>query len=346
MPRTRSLAFSELRIGILAVIAVVIAAIVIFMLSGQGGFFWQRYTLKVRLPNAAGLKSGAPVRLAGVEVGSVTNLEFVGAQVDVTFEVSRDHQPRITDRSSATLGSMGLLGQSTIEITPSSGGTPVPQWGYVPTGTMPEQLGDVAATASKGLEEATFLLRDMRRGRGTAGQLFTNDALYRELEGFVAAAQEVTANLNRGQGTVGALLKDRAAYKRLEASLKNLQAITTSIAAGEGSLGKLLHDDQLARSLNSSTANIDSLTGKLNRGEGTAGKLITDATLFDRINSLSGRLDDLTARLNTGEGTAGQLLKNREMYDNLNSAVAELRGLIADIRKDPRKYLSVKVSIF
>ena len=58
MPRTRSLAWSELKIGLLTLIAIVIAAGVIFLLSGEGGFFWQRYTLKAQFPNAGGLKTG------------------------------------------------------------------------------------------------------------------------------------------------------------------------------------------------------------------------------------------------------------------------------------------------
>lgn len=345
MPRTRSLAFSELKIGILAVIAVVIAAIVIFTLGGQGGFFWQRYHLKARFSNAAGLKAGAPVRVAGVEVGSVDDLQFVGAQVDVNFSVSKDSRSRITDRSRATLGSMGLLGQATVDITAFSTGQPVAEWGYIPT--LPAAaLADVAAAANQGLGQAAALLQDLRNGRGTVGQLFTNDEVYRELDRFLAAAQEVTANLNRGQGTLGALIKDRAAYNSLQASLKNLQAITASINAGEGPLGRLLHDEQLAGSLKSTASNLDALTGKMNSGEGSVGKLMNDATLYNRLNSISGRLDDLTTRLNAGDGTAGQLLKNREMYDHMNDAVTELQRLIADIRKDPKKYLNVKVSIF
>ena len=54
----------------------------------------------------------------------------------------------------------------------------------------------------------------------------------------------------------------------------------------------------------------------------------------------------MLAGLNDGKGTAGQLLHDRQLYDNLNGAVTELRGLLADIRKDPQKYLRVKVSIF
>ena len=84
MPRTRSLAWSELKIGVLTIVAVVIAATTIFMLTGGRGFFWQRYNLKTRFDNVAGLKSGSPVRVAGVEVGIVTSVDdFVGEQVDV-----------------------------------------------------------------------------------------------------------------------------------------------------------------------------------------------------------------------------------------------------------------------
>ena len=65
MPRTRSLAWSELKIGVLTIVAIVIAAVTIFMLTGASGFFWQRYSLKTRFPNVAGLSAGSPVRVAG-----------------------------------------------------------------------------------------------------------------------------------------------------------------------------------------------------------------------------------------------------------------------------------------
>ena len=51
-------------------------------------------------------------------------------------------------------------------------------------------------------------------------------------------------------------------------------------------------------------------------------------------------------KLNDGEGTAGQLLKDKQLYENMNGAVADLRALVADIRKDPRKFLNIKVSVF
>jgi phospholipid/cholesterol/gamma-HCH transport system substrate-binding protein len=346
MPRTRSLGWTELKVGIVAVVALGIATSVIFMVSGEGGFFWQRYTLKAKFDNVAGLKPGAPVRVAGVEVGTVKDVAFRGTEVELTFQLSRDMQPLITNRSTAMIGSVSLLGESSLDLTIARDGTPVPEYGYVPSRRAPGQLADVAEGATKSLEQATQLIKDIRAGKGTVGRLFTDEALYRDVQGFVDAAESVAKSLRAGRGTAGQLLNNDAVYRSLEASLRNLQSMTNRINAGEGSLGRLLNDPAFASSLTSTTANVDTLTGRINRGEGTAGKLVNDPALYNRMNSLAERLDTLTTRLNDGQGTAGQLLHDKELYDNLNSAANEMRGLVSDIRKDPQKYLRVKVSIF
>ncbi len=346
MPRTRSLAWSELKIGLLTLVAIFIAAGVIFLLSGEGGFFWQRYALKARFPNAGGLKTGASVRLAGVDVGSVTAIDFNGDQVDITFELSKDMRSRVTDHSVAIIGSVSLLGESALDIKAATAGTPVPDWGYVKTARTPGQLADVSEQANLGLIQATELLKDIRAGKGSLGKLVTDDTLYRDTTQLVEATKAVAENLQAGRGTLGRLNNDPAAYDALKASLENLQGITARINSGEGSLGRLLKDDALAKSLNSATRNIDDITARLNRGEGTAGKLLTDDALYKRIDALTARLDEVAKKLSDGQGTAGQLLNDRKLYDALNKTIGELGGLVADIRKDPRKYLRVKVSIF
>lgn len=346
MPRTRSLAWSELKIGALTIIAIVIAAVLIFSLTGTRGFFWQRYSLKTRFANVAGLASGSPVRIAGVEVGSVTGVDFVGNEVEVTFQVKDENRRLITSDSTARLGSVSLLGESAVDITPSTTGTPIPDWGYVAPGRTPAALADMTDQASQGLTELTGLLHDVRQGRGTLGKLVTDDQLYAELNRFVTSAGTLTEGLREGRGTLGKLLNDPATANSLEASLRNIESLTRQISEGQGSIGKLVKDDAFSKSLTSATSNIDTLVAKLNSGEGTAGKLMTDPALFNRLNSVTERLDQLVTRLNDGEGTAGQLLKDRQLYENMNGAVGDLRALVADIRKDPRKFLNIKVSVF
>jgi phospholipid/cholesterol/gamma-HCH transport system substrate-binding protein len=72
MPRTRSLAWSELKIGVMAVVALVLTVLLVIAVGGASGFAWERYDLKTSFDNVQGLKSGAIVRVAGVEVGKVS----------------------------------------------------------------------------------------------------------------------------------------------------------------------------------------------------------------------------------------------------------------------------------
>ncbi len=346
MPRTRSLAWSELKVGIITVVAVILAATMIFLLSGEGGFFWQRYSIKAAFDNIAGLKEGAPVRVAGVEVGSVSDVSFAGDRVEVTLELREENRARVTTESRASLGSVSLLGEAAVDITPSSRGATIPEWGYITTTPPAASITEATAKVTVGLEEATAVIKDLRAGRGTVGQLFTNDSVYRELERFISSAEQVTAQINSGKGTLGRLTTDPALYDDLRASTKTLNEVIARIRSGEGSLGKLLNDPAVANSLTATTENLEGITGRLNRGEGTAGKLITETQLYDRVNGVVDRLDTLTARLSAGEGTAGQLLQDKRLYENMTQAVAEMRELFAQIRKDPRKYLNVKVSIF
>ena len=346
MPRTRSLAWSELKIGIVAIVAMALAVMLIIAVGGAGGFSWQRYELKTKFPDVKGLKSGAVVRVAGVEVGKVTEVALSGAEVEVVLEVKKGNEERITSNSRASIGSLSLLGEPVIDISPTTDGTPLKDGDYIPAGRTPGQLADVAESARASLDSVNGLLQDIRAGKGTVGKLFSDDQLYKEITKFVNAAEGVTAHLRDGRGTLGMLIKDPAAYQRLNASLESLQEIARGIRAGEGTLGKLVTDDTLAKSLTATSANLEAVTGRLQRNDNSMGKLLTEKELYDRFNSIALRFDTISANLQKAEGTAGQLLQNKELYENMNAAASELRGLLGDIRKDPKKYLNVRVSIF
>jgi phospholipid/cholesterol/gamma-HCH transport system substrate-binding protein len=346
MPRTRSLAWSELKIGVMAMAALVLTALLVIAVGGASGFAWQRYDLKTTFANVQGLKSGAIVRIAGVEVGKVTKVELAGAGVDVHLSIKKENRSRVTTDSYASIGSMSLLGEPLIDVSAATTGTPLKDGDVLKSKKPASQLSDVAETANEGIVEATALLKDIREGKGSIGKLFTEDKLYRDLNAFVDSANAVTASINKGKGTIGKLTNDPKAYNELETSLANLREVTRKINAGEGSIGQLLKDDKMAKSLSAASANLEQVSSRLNRSDNTAGKLLTEKELYDKLNSTVTRLDDLTKNLNEGKGTAGQLLHDTKLYDTMNSAANEIKELIAAIKKDPKKYLTVRVSIF
>ena len=346
MPRTRSLAWAELKFGLIAVFALVMAGLLIFAVGGGGGFFWQNYPLKVQFPNVAGLMSGSPVRVAGVEVGAVTDVTLVPGGAEVSFTVLDEMRKVITNKSTAKIGSISLLGEGAVDIEAAPEGKPLPDWAYVTTGKAAASIADLTSQAGIGIADTTAMIADLRAGKGTVGKLLTDESVYRDFNSLLTAADRVAQNVANGKGTMGKFANDPKIYDELNASVANLNAITTKLKNGEGSLGQLLNDPALAKSLNSTAASFESLTGKLNRGEGTAGKLLNDDALYKRMDTLTARLDTVLQNLNDGQGTAGQLLHDKQLYENMNQTVAEMKGLIAEIRKDPKKYLNVKVSIF
>lgn len=346
MPRTRSIGWAQLKIGIIAIVAMVLASALILAVGGQGGFPWERYPLKARFADVQGMKTGSVVRIAGKDVGKVTGVEFAESQIEVTLEVSRDVRHMITDQSVAGMGTLSLLGEPLIAITPGTGGTPLADNAYLKTSSSAGMVADAASAAGKTLEEVQLLLTDVRGGKGTMGKLVTDDQLYAEFTALLQSANTVATQVNSGKGTVGALLNDPAAYTAMKASLDDLQAMTARIRRGEGPLGQLFADEALGRSMSGAAANLETMTGRVARGEGTVGKLINETELYDRLDALTARLDTLVSGVSKGEGTAGMLLQDKALYDNMNQAATSLNELIAAIKADPRKYLTVRVSIF
>src|SRR5205085_7707943 len=199
MPRTRSLAWSELKIGVMALVALGLTATLVIAVGGASGFAWERYNLKTRFDNVQGLKTGAIVRVAGVEVGKVTKVELSGSGVEVGLSLRKENQSRVTTDSRAAIGAMSLLGEPLIDISPAATGAPLKDGDFIPSRKPPAQFSEMADTASQGLEEVTSLLKDIRGGKGTVGKLFTDEALYREFNDFITSANAVTDSINRGR---------------------------------------------------------------------------------------------------------------------------------------------------
>ena len=180
MPRTRSLAWSELKIGIVAVAAIALAVMFIIAVGGQGGFSWQQYELITKFPDVKGLKSGAVVRVAGVEVGKVDEVKLVGSEVEVRLKVNEENKSRITERV-ARVDRLAEPARRAGHRRLAVDAGHAAQGRRLPAGraARPGQLADVAEGATQALQQVTGILQDIRGGKGTVGKLFTDDQIYR-----------------------------------------------------------------------------------------------------------------------------------------------------------------------
>ena len=146
MPRTRSLKWSELKIGIMAVVALLIAAALILALGGEGGFFWQRYNLKVKFPNAGGVQEGRRCASRASTVGAVQDMRFSRVRSRDDSRAARGHAGAGAHDLRATIGSVSLLGEGAVDISARTDGSRSRN-GATSVGAAAGQLADVTAQA-------------------------------------------------------------------------------------------------------------------------------------------------------------------------------------------------------
>jgi phospholipid/cholesterol/gamma-HCH transport system substrate-binding protein len=346
---SKALTWTELRVGVLVIASLAVLAVTILYVGGGGmSPFAPKYEIKAMMSDVNGLKEGAPVRLGGVEVGTVTKVELAPSargMVEVTMKIDRRVQARITDRSQVGLGSLGLLGEKAVDIVGSEQGTPIPDGGFAQA-ALDDPLKGLLTDASGSTAHLRRILARMDAGEGLIGKALRDEELYDRMTDVSERLQGMMSRLESNNGPLGRLVNDREMSQQMAASMRGLDAVMGRIEAGQGTIGVLTQDDQVARDLKEVTGSLKEIASGMQQGKGTAGRLLSDDALYLKLDTVATRLDTVTARLEKGEGTAGRLLQDSELYGNLNSAARELRGLMADIRKDPRKYLRLKLSLF
>jgi len=240
---------------------------------------------------------------------------------------------------------------------------------------------DLLAQIKKIAVPANEILNKANQGEGTLGRVINDEGLYKSLDGAVTETRETMTRLqttidrvNRGDGSAGRLLNDPALYENLNATVAKLDAIATDIRAGRGTAGKLISDEALysetrvaiaelkrsAEKISSIADDVKLLTTDLRDGKGTAGKIFRDEKMYDdvrdainRFNMTISRIDTVIADAQAGKGTIGRLVTDETLYNSINltaNNVATFTGegtkLLDDFRKNPKKYLTIKLAIF
>ena len=168
MPRTRSLAWAELKIGIIAVVAIAARRHPHRRRRRRRRVLRGSATRsKTQFPDVKGLKSGAVVRVAGVEVGKVTERGADrGRSRSGAAKCKKGNEQRITTESRASIGSLSLLGEPVIDISPVDDGHAAQGRRHRAGRPAPGQLADVAEGGHESLEQMTAILQDIRGGQG------------------------------------------------------------------------------------------------------------------------------------------------------------------------------------
>ncbi len=322
----------EVKVGILILVSLGILAAFVLVMGGIN--FEKKFTIYVDFDNPGGLQTGAPVRIAGVKVGSVDEMQFRGGDIDAQghrtmvrakLSIQEKVHESIREDAEFYVTTQGVLGEQYLAIDPGSPTKPVIDPKTIPHGIGPPRIDLFLAKAYELLD---MTVTGLRNNQDLVKEIVVNTAgLLTGLNGSVQDNRErinrIMQNLEALSVEANTLTRDvRGKYvdnPKIDHTLDNLDKITSDIQKDSA---PLLKDAKEAM------ANLNRASAAVGDPEGQAKlkKTIDDVTeLAHRANTIAGDTQEIVAHIKKGDGTVGALVMDEELYDDLQEMARDLK---------------------
>ena len=256
----------ETVVGLFVVASLAALLIMVLIIAQQEGL-WQDYVeYQAVFKNVRGLKKGSEVRLSGVNVGSVSKtLVRSDGKVLVTFHVLAKHKEQIHDDAVATIGSIGLLGDRSLDINPGSPHKPVLRPGELMAAEEPLDLQDLIVKAAPTLDsiqktfsDLTQTMEAINSAKGSLGLLVNDPRLYNHALETIDSAQTFAQNLNKGKGALGMVVNDPKFKGQVQKAIKDIGVAVSNVKQGSVPLSDALAKlPDIANKVQSFATNLD-----------------------------------------------------------------------------------------
>ncbi|HEY7409986.1 MAG TPA: MlaD family protein [Vicinamibacteria bacterium] len=296
-------------VGLFLVIGVIATLGALFVLT-DAAIFRGRYIVGTTVPDAGGIRRGDPVQMRGVNIGRVQRFEISDQGVTVRLEIEGEF--KIPKDSYVQLEAAGLLGGMVANVVPGRAKETV---GYGDMLTGRTEAGAMASTNQLAAKAEDVLVRV---------QEILTPGFKDDIHGSAGELQKALADLS---ATIG---EQRTQIAAITASLRK-SAHTTERALAGGELERTMKRldtlsarmDEVTASLEKSSKSAEVVMARMQRGEGTLGKLSQDQTLYNNANITTENAN--------------------KTIQNLNQLTNDMRALIADIKKNPKRYITLEV---
>lgn len=343
MPRSKG---REATVGAFVALALIVLAVGVMAVGGESRLFSSKSSYRAVFPSTDGLIVGSPVKMAGVQVGSVTELRLPtdpnAAGIEVRLGVESRYASRVRKGSQASLKFLQYLsGEKYVELTPGDPGKPpIPEGDLIPSAPgsrIFEQSEDIADNLNAITISLKQILEPLQKGQGLLGQAIQNPEFGKEsfqaFQQTLKNIEAVTDEIRNGHGMAGRLINDRALGAKLDdlgRAITDLSTVLDTAAKGEGAFGDLLKkggsSQQAVDDLRDAAASLKRVAARLNSKEGLLGRVLNDPeysnALADRLKEAVTNLAEITRKINEGQGTLGALVNDRTLYDGAEDVIA------------------------
>jgi len=279
------------RLGIFIFLGTVLLVFSIFFIGNKEKLFSNTIEIKAYFSQIEGLKVGAPVRLSGYDIGSISGISFARdgsmAKIEVKMRIDQSLKQFVRIDSEASIETEGLVGKKIITITPGSPNQP-----EVYQGTTIKSKSPV--NVSKIIEQTESLMSNLKDLTGNFSGIF--------------------AKINQGEGSLGRLVHDDQLYNSAvnitQEGAKSLNTITNKM----NDVSDLIINT--TSSVKTVVANVDSaiydirgLLYKIDSGQGALGQLITNKSIADSVRNI---INNFTKTAEQTNAATSSLAENME----------------------------------
>lgn len=319
---------NEVKIGFLAVVAIALSFWGYNFIVGKNLLSNSDY-YQIVYNTVEGLQVGTPVRVSGVEVGTVTGVDFMNneeKQVLVTITM-KDNLP-IPSKTTALLVAVGFMGGKAILLeygAPCSGADCAKSGDFLIGKTRPFLMSMLGA------DDLTSYIGDLEKVfQGIIDTLLSNqNAIGKSMENLEA----MTANLKSATGQADQLM--RRSSGDIQASIASIKGLTSTLDAKRDQIGGIIDNaDTFSKQLSETD-----LQGTMADVKQTILEL--KATLASAEKALSG-VSGAVGKIQNGEGTLGKLLNDDGLYYDIKSLGERADSLLNDIEARPYRYIPLK----
>ncbi len=259
------------RLGIFIFLGTVLMVLAIFLLGSKEKLFTSTIEIKAYFNQIEGLKSGAPVRLSGYDIGSVSSVSFANdasAKVEVKMRIVNDLKHLIKFDSEASIETEGLVGKKIVAITPgSSDAAEVTNGGIIKSKTpmniakIIEETESVMGYMKDLTKDFSEIFAKVNQGKGSIGKLVNDEQLYRSAVNVTQSADKSMNTITKRLDEISDIIVNtsgslKSIVGNVDVTINDLRNILSNIKNGEGVLGKLISDKKMADSISSVIHNL------------------------------------------------------------------------------------------
>ncbi|MBU0476004.1 MAG: MCE family protein [Bacteroidetes bacterium] len=267
--------FEGARLGIFIFIGSLLIVISIFTIGNKESLFVETIVVNSRFENVEGLKTGAPVRLSGYTIGSVSNIVLEGdsaGTVIVKMHIEKTLQHFIRLDSEASIVTEGLVGKKVVSITPGSQNQSIIEEGSFIKSKTPLNITQVIEDTQSIIiyiknitKDFADIVQKVNAGDGSIGKLVNNDDLYTAAVDVTSSAKVSLDLITAKMGQISELIVETngtasKVFKDIDTTMVAVKKIVTRVENGDGSIGKLINDNDSYDSLRVMVNNLTATT--------------------------------------------------------------------------------------